>query len=201
MALSRDDVHSRLVSWMKIALPLAALAILSTLFLFSRRIDPSDAIPYAEVDIEERLREPRMTDASYSGVTEDGSAINLRAAAAVPEADGNARATGLSATLDSPDGSNTTFAAATGQLDNASGMIALSGGVKVETSTGYHIQTGDLRIALDSTSVEAPGTVSADGPPGTITADRMTLTSADPNGGRYQLVFTGNVKLIYQPAK
>jgi lipopolysaccharide export system protein LptC len=201
MALSRDDVHSRLVSWMKIALPLAALAILSTLFLFSRRIDPSDAIPYAEVDIEERLREPRMTDASYSGVTEDGSAINLRAAAAIPEADGNARATGLSATLEAPDGSNTTFAAATGQLDNVSRMIALSGGVKIETSAGYHIQTGDLRIALDRTSVEAPGTVDADGPPGTITADRMTLTSADPHSGRYQLVFTGNVKLIYQPAK
>jgi lipopolysaccharide export system protein LptC len=201
MALSRTDVHSRLVSWMKIALPLAALAILSTLFLFSRKIDPSDAIPYAEVDIEERLREPRMTDATYSGVTEDGSAINLRAAAAVPEADGNARATGLSATLDAPDGSNTTFAAATGQLDNVSGMIALTGGVKVATSTGYHIRSGEVRIALDRTSVLAPGLINADGPPGKLTADRMTLTSADPKTGKYQLVFTGNVKLIYQPAK
>ena len=201
MALSRYDMHSRLVGWLKIALPLAALAILSTLFLFSRRIDPSDAIPYAEVDIEERLREPRMTDASYSGVTADGSAINLRAAAAVPQADGNARAIGLTATLDAPDGSNTTVVAATGQIDNAAGMIALAGGVTVETSTGYHIQTKDVRIALDRTSVEAPGKVNADGPPGTITADRMTLTSADPNSGDYQLVFTGNVKLIYQPAK
>lgn len=201
MALSRTDIHSRLVGWLKIALPLAALAILSTLFLFSRKIDPSDAIPYAEVDVEERLREPRMTGASYSGVTADGSAINLRADAAVPQADGNARATGLSATLDAPDGSNTTFAAATGQLDNASGMIGLSGGVRVETSSGYHIQTKDVRIALDRTLVEAPGMVAADGPPGTITADRMTLTSADPKSGHYQLVFTGNVKLIYQPAK
>jgi lipopolysaccharide export system protein LptC len=202
MALTRsDNLHSRVVGWLKIVLPLAALAILSTLFLFSRKIDPSDAIPYAEVDVEERLREPRMTDASYSGVTADGSAINLRAAAAVPEADGNARAIGLSATLDAPDGSNTTFAAATGQLDNTSGAIALSGGVKMETSVGYHVQTEHVRIALDRTSVEAPGLITADGPPGKLTADSMTLTSADPNSGHYQLVFTGNVKLIYQPAK
>jgi lipopolysaccharide export system protein LptC len=201
MALSRYDVHSRLVGWLKIALPLVALAILSTLFLFSRSIDPSDAIPYAEVDVKERLREPRMTDASYSGVTADGSAINLRAAAAVPEANGNARAIGLSATLNAPDGSNTTFAAGTGQMDNAAGTIALSGGVKVETSVGYRIQTENVSIALDRTSVEAPGLIKADGPPGKLTADSMTLSSADPNSGHYQLVFTGNVKLIYQPPK
>ncbi len=201
MALSRYDVHSRLVGWLKIALPLAALAILSTLFLFSRKIDPSVAIPYAEVDIEERLREPRMTDASYSGVTEDGSAINLRAAAAVPEADGNAHAIGLSATLDAADGSITTFAAATGQLDNNAGTISLAGGVNVETSVGYQIQTDTVRIALDRTSVTAPGLITADGPPGKLTADSMTLTSADPKGGHYQLVFTGNVKLIYLPAE
>lgn len=201
MALSRYDVHSRLVGWLKIVLPLAALAILSTLFLFSRKIDPTDAIPYAEVDIEERLREPRMTDASYSGVTQDGSAINLRTAAAIPETDGNARAIGLSARLDAADGSSATFAAATGQLDNAAGTIALSGGVKVETSVGYHIETENVRIALDRTSVDAPGLIDAIGPPGKLTADSMMLTSADPGSGRYQLVFTGNVKLIYQPAK
>lgn len=199
MALTRDDVHSRLVGWLKIVLPLAALAVLSTLFLFSHKIDPSDAIPYAEVDVEERLREPRMTDASYSGVTEDGSAINLRAAAAVPEADGNARAIGLSALLEAPDGSTASFTAATGQLDNAAGTIALSGGVKMETSVGYHVVTDDVRIALDRTSVEAPGQIAADGPAGRITADRMTLNSADPNSGHYQLVFNGNVTLIYQP--
>ncbi len=202
MALTRhDNLHSRLVGWLKIILPLAALAVLSTLFLFARKIDPSDAIPYAKVDVAERLREPKMTDASYSGVTADGSAINLRAAAAVPEADGNARATGLTAVLEAADGSTTTFGAETGQLDNAAGNIALAGGVRVETSVGYLVRTDTVRIALDRTLVEAPGKIVADGPPGRITADRMTLNSADPKSGRYQLVFNGDVTLIYRPAK
>ena len=46
---ARDNVHSRVVFWLKIILPLLALAILSTLFLFSRRIDTDQALPYAEV--------------------------------------------------------------------------------------------------------------------------------------------------------
>ena len=40
MIMARADRHTRVVGWLKVALPLAALAILSTLFLVARRIDP-----------------------------------------------------------------------------------------------------------------------------------------------------------------
>ena len=40
---------------------LSALAILSTLFLVADQIDPEDALPFAEVDVEDLAREPRMT--------------------------------------------------------------------------------------------------------------------------------------------
>lgn len=200
MALSRhDNLHSRLVGWLRIVLPLSALAVLATLFLFARKIDPSDAIPYAKVDVQERLREPRMTDASYSGVTSDGSAINLRADAAVPGTDGNARAIGMSARLEAPDGSVTDIAAPEGVMDRKAGLVSLLQGVTVDTSSGYHIRTAEVSLTLDRTSVTAPQTVTADGPPGKITADGMTLNSADDGSGHYQLVFKGNVKLVYLP--
>ncbi len=202
MALTRyDNLHSRLVGWLKIVLPLSALGVLATLFLFARELDPTDAIPYADVDIQERLREPRMSDASYSGVTADGSAINLRAAEAVPGTNGSARAMGLNARLEAADGSVTDFAAASGKLDNADGTVTLTGGVQIDTSTAYHIRTETLQMALDRTFVEAPGPVNANGPPGSITADRMMLKSADDTVGNYQLVFNGNVKLIYLPTQ
>jgi lipopolysaccharide export system protein LptC len=202
MRLARNvTLHSRLVGWLKIILPLAALAILATLFLVARKIDPSDAIPYAEVDVQDRLRTPRMTDASYSGVTRDGTAINLQASQAVPGANGSASASGLHARLDAVDGSSTIFDAGSGQLDNAGGMVALTGGVRIVTSAGYHINTDALQMALDRTLVEAPGLVTAVGPPGKITADRMTLKSAEAKVGNYQLIFNGNVKLIYEPSK
>ena len=70
-----ENLHSKLVVWAKVTLPLLALGLLATLFLFSRKIDPTDAIPYADVDVEERAREPRLTMPTYAGVTSDGSAL------------------------------------------------------------------------------------------------------------------------------
>ena len=77
--MARADAHTRVVTWLKIALPLAALAILSTLFLLADKIDPEDALPYAEVDVEDLAREPRMTLPSYAGTTSDGAALSLTA--------------------------------------------------------------------------------------------------------------------------
>ena len=100
------DGWSRLVSWLKILLPLVALALLSTLFLVSNRINPEDAIPYAEVDVAERLREPRMTAPTYAGTTTDGSSLVVSAAEARPESEGvsGARAQDVVGKLTTPDG-------------------------------------------------------------------------------------------------
>ena len=85
----RDKWHSRLVSVLKVLLPLIALVLLSTLFLFSRKINPEDAIPYASVDVEDRLRDPKMTGAGLSGMTADGSAISVTAAERIPATRGD----------------------------------------------------------------------------------------------------------------
>ena len=45
--------RTRIVRWLRVLLPLAALAILSTLFLFSRRPEEDSRIPYAQVDLEQ----------------------------------------------------------------------------------------------------------------------------------------------------
>ena len=77
--MARADTHTRVVGWLKVALPLMALAVLSTLFLVADQIDPEDALPYAEVDVEDLAREPRMTMPSYAGITTDGAALSLTA--------------------------------------------------------------------------------------------------------------------------
>jgi lipopolysaccharide export system protein LptC len=76
MALTRaDNLHSRLVFWLKIALPLVALALLATLFLFGRPIRPEDAIPYASTDITDRAKDPRVTEPVFASMTSDGAAL------------------------------------------------------------------------------------------------------------------------------
>ena len=91
-----DNFHSALVGWLKIVLPLTALGLLSTLFLVSRTIDPSDAIPFATVDIEDRIRQPRLTLPTWAGVTDDGSAMTVTATEARPLPGGSANAQAVS---------------------------------------------------------------------------------------------------------
>ena len=72
-------MRSRLIAWLRVLLPLAALAILSTLFLLGRTPDPDDALPYAEVDAEDMVRDPRMTRPEFAGVSKSGAEVTVTA--------------------------------------------------------------------------------------------------------------------------
>ena len=198
--MARVDRHTRLVGWLKVALPLAALAILSTLFLVARRIDPEAALPYAEVDVEDLAREPRMTAPTYAGTTEDGAALTLSATEARPEAEGApAKAAGLRLELATPDGGRTELLAASAVMDDASRQVLLSGGVTLTTATGYRLETAEVAAKLDRTGLESRAPVVATGPAGEIRADGMVLGKDNRTPGSYVLVFKGSVRLVYQP--
>ncbi len=198
----RDNLHSRVVGVLKVALPLAALGILSTLFLLSGKINPEDAIPYAEVDVADRLRTPRMTDAGFAGVTADGASLMLTAADAKPaDATGGAGARLVLGTLETSDGAKTELAAAAIDVDSAAHMIELSAGVELRSSAGLVISTNGLGIATDKTFAQTRGQVTAIGALGQLTADEMQLTAQDGVTNSYQLVFKGNVRLLYQPER
>ena len=196
----RDNLHSQLVGILKVALPLSALGILSTLFLFSGKIDPEDAIPYAEVDVADRLRTPRMTDAGFAGVTADGASLMLTAADAKPaDVAGGAAARIVLGTLETSDGAKTELAAAAVDMDAATRMIELSDGVELRSSAGMVIATLGLGIATDRTFAQSRGPVTANGPLGQLSAREFLLTAQDGVANSYVLVFNGDVRLLYQP--
>jgi lipopolysaccharide export system protein LptC len=200
MATLERDLHSRIVSWAKVVLPLAALVILSTLFLFARTIDPEDAIPYAEVDVAERIREPRLTAPTYSGVTSDGSALTFQALEARPAGDnGPARAEEMAVRVTTPDGGQADLSAAFGTLNTEAGLLTLAGGVTLITSTGYKVETEAVEARLDRTGLMARSDIRAEAPMGQITASGLTLQPV-PDTGEYVMTFSGRVRLTYQPA-
>jgi lipopolysaccharide export system protein LptC len=200
MALSRgNSAHSRIVASLKVALPLIALGILSTLFLVSRTIDPADAIPYAEVDVQDRIREPRMTTPTFAGVTSDGSSLTVLADEARPgNGDAVGTAVNVHATLALPTGSETTFTAGTASLDTKGKQIELGGGVDIATPQGFRIVTDSLTAALDKTNVTSGGPVTATGPLGNLWSESMAITQQGESG-TYVLLFQKGVKLVYLP--
>lgn len=195
-----DNTHSRLVASAKIALPLAALVLLSILFLLADRIDPSAAIPYATVDVEELAREPRVTAPEFAGMTEDGAALSVTAETARPDPDGGAGASAakLTAHLETASGMTADLASTSGRIDPAEGHVVFSDGVRIETSAGYRLTTDRLEAKTDRSELTAPTKVQAEAPFGTIESGSMTLIS-DDGGVTHQLVFKDGVKLLYRP--
>jgi lipopolysaccharide export system protein LptC len=198
--MARADTHTRVVGWLKVVLPLAALAILSTLFLVARRIDPEAALPYAEVDVEDLAREPRMTAPTYAGTTSDGASLTLSADEARPSAENApAAAAALQMALKTPDGAVTELLAGAAVMDPVARQVILSDGVTVTTSSGYRLETAEMSAKLDRTGLESRAPVTATGPAGDIRANSMELSQDAQTPGAYVLVFKGDVRLVYQP--
>ncbi|WP_420861859.1 LPS export ABC transporter periplasmic protein LptC [Algirhabdus cladophorae] len=194
-----DNSYSRFVAWAKIVLPLVALGLLSTLFLFSKPIDPSLSLPYAKVDVEQSAREQQIKEPTYSGITSDGAAIKVVAETARPDVDntGLMSAKVLTAELVLPSGRIMDIQSKRGTIDNNTNQVTLEGNVQLDTSDGYQILTQSLTSALGKTHITTAGTVQGTGPLGFLQAGQMELSQS--NDAQYLLVFKKGVKLIYTP--
>lgn len=198
--MAYDNSHTRLVGWAKIVLPLIALALLSTIFLISRRIDPSAAIPYAKVDVEKLARENALTRPEYAGMTRSGATLSVTAqqARTVATSTDGASADQIAAKLTTRDGKVTDLNSKQGLFRPDQSKVVLSGGVALQTSDGYRMHSDliDLQTALGT--MISPGPVQGQAPFGTLDAGAMTMTPAEDGKG-HDLVFNEGVKLIYQP--
>ncbi|GAB4388593.1 hypothetical protein [Albidovulum sp.] len=195
------DTHSRMVFWLKIILPLIALVILSTLFLFSRRIATEGTLPYAEIDVNRLAQEQRLGAPRYQSVTADGAAVSFQAATARPgDAEGPASASQAWLLYDTPGGMTVELTAPAAQFDDTAQRATLTGGVTVTTSTGYSVTSSGFDAALAQTRLRSRGPVAAQAPFGALDAGQMLLRQAGGEGPGYELDFTAGVKLIYRPS-
>lgn len=195
-----DNAYSRFVFWLKVLLPLLALAILSTLFLVSETLDPNKAIPYADVDVAQILREQGITRPTFGGTTADGATITLSAEAVRPVAGEGLRlrGTALDVVVEMPEDRMVAISSPTGDVDFTGRVASLGGGAILESSLGYRVETEALTAALDRVDAATKGSVAARFPGGTIDAAGMQLTR-DGDAGGFVLVFKGDVRLVYDP--
>lgn len=197
--MRHDNRHSRLIALARVTLPLAALVLLSTLFLFSDKVDPTQARLYSEVDVDALAAEPRLMKPEYSGVTRDGAVLSVRAQVAKPDLVGGngTSAERIVAKLEAPSGTVTDLSAETGRIDPTSSLMELRDKVAMHTSQGYKMVSDYIEMATDSSWLLSPGPVQGEAPFGTLEANSMEMKrDAD---GDHDLVFNGNVKLVYQP--
>ena len=194
------DRYSRLVAFLKVVLPLAALALLSSLFLLSRSVDPTDTLPYGDGQLPDRLRGGQvMTEPFFSGQTDQGEEILFTADAVRPGEGGEgASATAMRGQIALQGGNVVAMMSDSGQFLPESDLATLSGDVEFNTSSGYQLRSEELRSSLSGLAVESPGAVRGSAPIGNLQAGRMELRR-DPGTGQAQLLFTNGVKLVYDP--
>ncbi len=195
------DRYSRIIALLKVTLPLAALALLSTLFLISRRVNTEPTIPFAQFEIEDRLRDQQVTAPFFTGTTSSGHEITIAAAKAFPDQQqGIASATDLEAELRTSEGRSILLLSDSGSVHPASDSARLTGNVRILTSDGMRVETDALEAHLGRAEARSPGTITATGPFGDFTAGAMRIFTKSKKGNVH-IEFTDGVKLVYDPAK
>lgn len=194
------DFYSRLVAWMKIILPLAALGLLSTLFLISRSVDPTQNPQDSQIDLEQRAHDQGANNPSIAGVTSGGDEVKFVAIRARPDQDDPERliADEVVTELRLLHGTVIDITSDHADMHQSKYTASLDGNVRMRTTTGYDIRTDRVNSRFDILYADTPGPVEGTGPPGEITAGRMVLTS-DEATGMAELLFTDGVKLVYKP--
>ena len=193
-----DNLYSQFVSWSKILLPLAGIALLSTMFLFARSNGPEPTIPYAE--IEEIARDARISDPRFSGVAADGSSITITARDIRPDAD-TADAftvTEIRADIAAVDGSEILITAGVGRLDPRAQIAEMTGLARLTASSGYVMETDGITANLETGRITSLGSLEVHTPFGELTAGGLDV-SLSPDGTGQRMVFNEGVRLLYTP--
>jgi lipopolysaccharide export system protein LptC len=194
----RDNIYSQIVTLAKIILPIGAIGLLSTLFLFARA--PGETTQIDMTEVTEIAREQRLSAPRFSGVTDDGSVLTISARAARP----NPTDTSVVLTdemqlrMDNPDGSSIAVTTTAGELDGPRKIAHFLGLARLETSTGYTMETSGITAALDTGVITSDGHLEVRTPYGELTAGKVTFQMAE-SGVAQQMLFTNGVKLIYTP--
>ncbi|OUS37913.1 hypothetical protein A9Q94_04760 [Rhodobacterales bacterium 56_14_T64] len=195
------DRYSRMVAFLKVLLPLAALALLSTLFLISRSMNTEATIPFAAHEIEERMRGQQITAPFFSGTTAQGDEIAVTASIAHPGgATSPAVATDLVAVIRLADGGRLTLRSESGEVQIDEDIASFIGKVEITSAVGLVVTTDLLNATLSGISADSPGPVQAIGPIGTLNAGTMQLQTKT-QGGALHMLFNNGVKLVYDPRK
>lgn len=192
--------YSQAVALLKVILPLLALGLLSTLFLFSQSREPAMSIPFSDALRQGEIADQQLGAPSFAGTTNRGDMLTMTASRARPDGEGRIVADDLSARLILSDGSDIRLSSQTATLVDATNEAELRGGVTIESSTGYVLTTEGLVSSITETAARSLGPVQGYGPVGTLEAGQLNVVPTE-NGTDVQLRFTGGVKLIYEPPK
>lgn len=191
--------HTSLVTVLKIALPLLALAMLLSLFLFPGEEPFEGGIVFTEADIEALGEGLRITRPVLTGATRDDDPFRFTAETVVPDAapPTQAEIERLAGTINFLGGQTFWIEAPVAALDLETQVMEGTERVTVTSSDGYRISADRVVLDLVAGTLEAEGSVDGAGPMGTIAAETLSIVPAEGRSGPRVFSFGNGVRLVY----
>lgn len=191
-------LRSRIVAWLRVILPLAALVLLSVLFLLGKQPAQDASIPYATVDPQDLAERQAVTNPTYTGVTSNGSQLTIRGAEATPgPSSGQGTVNTVRLTLLAKDGRAADVTAGRAQLQDST--VTLDGGVRMTTADGWVVTSPQFTGSTTEGTLSSDQQVNVRAPFGDMTAGQMDLRPTAPGNPDHVLDLKGGVRLIYRP--
>lgn len=198
-------VYSSVVRILKIALPLVAVALLSTIFLVQEEDSFDGGLVFSSADLETLGDGLTVNNPRLAGTTRDGTAYVLTAATAVPDQTGISivEFTGLNSVMRYSGGNVVELHAANAIAMVNERVLNLKNGINLRTSAGYVASTLSATADLDAGTLITNSPVTANGPAGQIKSGRMVVrTAIDAQGmptDTPEIIFDQRVKLVFEP--
>jgi len=198
----RVRAYSRAVAWMKVLLPLGALAVMSALYFAAQKVGDLTEIFTVE-ELATLGRGLRLDNPRFAGLTERGEPFAVRADWALPDSAmprlidlGNPEGE-----IELSDGRTVAARAASGRMHRANKTLMLAGGVVLDTSDGYHVETDMVELDLGAKTAIAPGPVRGTGPTGQIEAGSFRAAAGEDSIGAGKIWFENRVRVVFIPDK
>lgn len=195
------ETYTRFVGVLKVALPLIAIGLLSTVFLVQREDTFEGGLVFTKVDIATLGDGLTISNPRFSGITRGGDTFSLTAVRAIPDSSIPTRIemTDISADLSYEQGRTVELTAAHGLAHVKAQVLELDGGIHAESSDAYTIETDGGVFQMTDGTFESSGPVVLTGPTGNLEAGKMRVTPGN-DSQNHVFWFENGVKLTFQPA-
>lgn len=188
----RPGLRSRLVGYLKIALPLLAIGLLSTVFLFQESDQIEGGITFSSDDRDTMRDGLSIYNPKFSGINLNGDRFFMEAAKATPDSADPEEVDliDLNGRTEYKNGFAVYLTAARGKARLPQQLVELSGGVHIRTSDGFEGLTNAGIAGLENGSFITETPVTLSGPIGKLEAGSMRLEHLVSDGAGENQVFT-----------
>ncbi|MCT4559048.1 MAG: LPS export ABC transporter periplasmic protein LptC [Pelagimonas sp.] len=194
--MRRDQVYSKIVTGLKVTLPLVALGLLSSVFLLSRAQRTDLDLTFAGTLDEGEVAQQEVNAPFYAGTTSQGDVVTITAQKAIPREEGLIAAEDLRAQVRLVGGGRLVVTSRGAEMREQDQNLMLQGDVEIESTTGYIMNTEAMTVRTDRVEGESHGPVTGKGPDGTLEAGKMRIQPLETTED-VQLLFTEGVKMVY----